>query len=96
MAVTATSLKLSRRLKTRLERVARRSGESPHAYMLRALESQVESSERYQRFLEDGMRADEAMQQSGLGYDANDVHAYLLARVRGKKARRPKAFRWRR
>jgi len=95
MTVTATSLKLSRRLKTRLERVARRSGESPHAYMLRALESQVESSERYQQFLEDGMRADEAMQQSGLGYDANDVHAYLLARVRGKKARRPKAFRWR-
>ena len=95
MTVTATSLKLPRRLKTRVERVARRSGESTHAFMLRALENQVEATERYQQFLDDGMRADEAMQQSGLGYDAKEVHSYLLAKVRGQKARRPKAFRWR-
>jgi predicted transcriptional regulator len=95
MSVTATSLKLPRRLKSRLERVARRAGESPHAFMVRALESQVEAMERYEAFLAEGMRADEAMQQSGLGYDAKDVHAYLLARVRGRKARRPKAARWR-
>jgi predicted transcriptional regulator len=95
MSVTATSLKLPRRLKSRVERIARRSGESPHAFMLRALESQVEAMERYQAFLEDGMQADEAMQQTGVGYDANEVHAYLLAKVRGRKARRPKAKRWR-
>lgn len=51
--------------------------------------------ERYQAFLDDGMRADEAMQQSGLGYNAKDVHAYLEAKVQGRKARRPKAIRWR-
>jgi len=95
MGLTATSLKLPRRLKTRVERVARRTGESTHSFMLRALESQVEAVERYQAFLEDGMRADEAMQLSGLGYDAKDVHAYLEAKVRGRKARRPKAVRWR-
>jgi len=94
MGLTATSLKLPRRLKTRVERVARRTGESTHSFMLRALESQVEAVERYQAFLEDGMRADEAMQQSGLGYDAKDVHAYLEAKVGGRKARRPKAVRW--
>ena len=95
MSVAATSLKLPRRLKSRVERIARRSGESAHAFMVRALESQVEAVERYQAFLDDGMRADEAMQQTGLAYDANDVHAYLEAKVRGRKARRPKAIRWR-
>lgn len=95
MSVTATSLKLPRHLKSRVERVARRAGESPHAFMLRALENQVEAMERYQAFLEEGMRADEAMQQSGLGYDAKDVHAYLEAKARGRAVRRPKAVRWR-
>ena len=95
MSVTATSLKLPRRLKARVERVARRSGESPHAFMLRALESQVEAMERYQRFLDDGMRADEAMQQSGLGYEAKDVHAYLEAKAKGRAVPRPKPVRWR-
>jgi predicted transcriptional regulator len=95
MAVSATSLKLPQRLKSRVERLARRAGESPHAFMIRALRSQVEAAERHEAFLEAGMRADEAMQQSGLGYEAEAVHKYLEAKVRGRKARRPKAVRWR-
>lgn len=95
MGITATSLKLPPRLKARVERAARRAGESPHAFMVRALESQVEALERYERFIADGMRADEAMQQSGLGYEASDVHAYLETKAKGRVARRPKAIRWR-
>jgi predicted transcriptional regulator len=95
MSLAATSLKLPQRLKARVEGLARRAGESPHSFMVRALESQVEAAERYEAFLRDGMRADQAMQHTGLGYDAKDVHAYLEARIRGRKARRPKAVRWR-
>jgi len=95
MTVTATSLKLPKRLKSRMERLARRTGESTHAFMVRALESQVEAEERYQEFLRDGIRADEAMLQSGLGYEAEAVHAYLEARARGRQVRRPRATRWR-
>jgi len=95
MSIAATSLKLPKRLKSRVERLARRSGESAHAFMVRALESQVEAEERYQAFLEEGLRADEAMQQTGLGYEADAVHAYLESRVRGRKTRRPRATRWR-
>ena len=51
---------------------------------------------RYERFLKAGEEADEAMQQSGLAYDARAVHQYLLAKVRGRPARRPKPVRWRR
>jgi predicted transcriptional regulator len=95
MAVAATSLKLPRKLKTRIDRLARRSRESPHAFMLRALEGQVEAAERYQAFLKEGLRADEAMQRSGLGYAAEDVHRYLAARIGGRKVQRPKPVRWR-
>lgn len=96
MSVAATSLKLPKRLKSRVERLARRSGESPHAFMLRALENQIEAAERYESFVRDGMQADEAMQESGLGYGADAVHAYLKAKASGAKARRPRATRWRR
>lgn len=96
MPIAATSLKLPRRLKARIDRLARRSGESAHALMLRALEGHIEAEERYQAFLEDGVRADEAMQRSGLGYAAADVHAYLAVRAGGRAARRPKPIRWRR
>jgi predicted transcriptional regulator len=96
MSIAATSLKVPRKLKTRIDRLSRRSGESVHALMLRALEGHVEAAERYQAFLEDGVKADEAMQRSGLGYAAGDVHAYLTARVAGRAARRPTPIRWRR
>jgi predicted transcriptional regulator len=94
MAVTATSLKVPPALKARIEKLSRRAGESAHAFMLRALEGRVEALERYQAFLDDGMRADEAMLRSGLGYAAGDVHDYLEARIQGRAARRPKPVRW--
>lgn len=95
MSITATSLKLPKRLKSRVERLARRAGESAHAFMVRALETQVEAAELHQAFVDEGMRADEAMLKSGLGYEAQAVHDYLAAKARGDKPRRPKAVRWR-
>jgi len=96
VSIAATSLKLPKRLKSRVERLARRAGESStHAFMVRALESQVEAEERCQAFLQEGIQANEAMQKSGLGYEADAIHAYLESRARGRKARRPRAVRWR-
>lgn len=95
MTLAATSVKIPRGLKIRIERLARTAGESSHAFMLRALEGQVEAAERYQTFLRDGIRADEAMLRSGLGYSSDDVHAYLEAKVAGRRARRPRPVRWR-
>jgi predicted transcriptional regulator len=95
MSLTATSIKIPRHLKTKIERLARNTGESAHAFMVRALEGQVESAERYQAFLQDGVRADEAMLRSGLGYAEDDVHANLEAKVAGLRAHRPRPVRWR-
>jgi predicted transcriptional regulator len=95
MTLAATSIKIPRRLKSKIERLARNSGESSHAFMLRALEGQVEAAERYQAFVRDGIRADEAMLRSGFGYAADEVHDYLEAKVAGRRARRPRPVRWR-
>jgi hypothetical protein len=51
--------------------------------------------ERYQAFVREGIRADEAMRRSGRGYRAVDVHSYLDAKVAGRPVRRPRLARWR-
>jgi predicted DNA-binding protein len=95
MPVVATSLKLPKALKSRITRLAKRAGESPHAFMLRLLEAQVESAERFEQFVADARHADQRMQESGQGYAAADVHGFLEARIAGRKADRPKPAPWR-
>ena len=95
MSVTATSLKLPRSLKVRIEKLARRAGGSAHALMVQALAEHVDAAERHMSFLDDAARADEAMRKSGTGYAMQDVHAYAGAKARGRAAKRPKPLRWR-
>ena len=95
MPLAATSLKLPKTLKDRITRLANRAGESPHAYMLRLLEEQVQAAERYEQFLADARDADQRMRASGVGYAAADVHAHLEARVAGRATSRPKPVSWR-
>lgn len=95
MNTTATSIKLPPTLKAELERIARRSGETTHAVMVRALAEHVAAAKRYRTFLNDAARADVAMQESGVGFAMQDVHAYVAAKVRGKRAKRPSPVKWR-
>ena len=95
MSLVATSLKLPKTLKTRITRLAKRAGESPHAFMLRLLEEQVQATERFEQFLAEARQADERMQERGFGYAAADVHGYLEAKITGRKATRPKSVQWR-
>src|SRR3970040_2728295 len=89
MATIATSIKLPSTLKAELEKLARRSGETTHAIMGRVLAQHVAAAKRYRGFLDDAARADVAMQESGVGYAMQDVHAYVAAKVRGRRAKRP-------
>ncbi len=95
MATAATSIKLPPTLKAELEKLARRSGETTHAIMVRALAEHVAAAKRYRTFLNDAARADVAMQESSVGYAMQDVHAYVAAKVRGKRAKRPSPVKWR-
>ena len=87
-------LRLPQRLKSRVERVAKRSKESSHAFMVRAIKEQVRVEELHQQFLADAVRADKAMQESGTGYAAREVHAYLEAKAAGRWRRKPRPMRW--
>ena len=95
MPLTATSIKLPKALKSRIARLAKRAGESPHAFMLRLLEEQVAAAERFEQFVADARQADEHMQESRQGFAAADVHGYLEARIAGRKGARPKPVQWR-
>jgi len=95
MPLVATSLKLPKTLKSRITRLAKRAGESPHAFMLRLLENQVEAAERFEQFVADARQADQRMQESGQGYAAAEVHSYLKAKIARRKATRPKPAQWR-
>ena len=89
MAVT-TTLKLPEQLKARIAPLAEATGKSPHAWMIEALEERVVHSEAYAEFMAEALEADREMTETGEGYAAEDVHAYLRAIIAGEHATRPK------
>lgn len=51
--------------------------------------------EQRSSFMNDALAARAELLQTGKGYLASEVHAYLKARVSGNKAIKPKAKSWR-
>lgn len=93
--MSATSIKLPKELKERVIAAAKEAGQSPHAFMLNAIEQQTRLAEARRAFVQDALEARETMDVSGLGYEGAEVHAYLAERVRGRRIRRPKPKPWR-
>ncbi|MCL5061048.1 MAG: hypothetical protein M1449_11620 [Candidatus Thermoplasmatota archaeon] len=87
---TTTTLKLPEPLKARIAPLAEAAGKSPHAWMIEALEERVAQSEAYAAFMAEALEADREMTETGEGYDADEVHAYLKAIVAGEKPEFPK------
>jgi len=92
--MSTTSLKLSDELKQRAVAAAEKKGVSPHAFMVDAIEQAATAAERRASFVSEARTAREQMLKTGKGYDAGEVHAYLKARIAGKKAAKPKARAW--
>ena len=92
--MSTTSLKLSDELKQRVVAAAQKTGVSPHAFMVQAIEQAAASAERRASFVTEAQVAWEQMSRTGKGYDANEVHAYLKARIAGNKPVKPKAKSW--
>lgn len=93
--MTTTSLKLSDDLKQRAANAAQELGVSPHAFMVAAIEQAATAAEQRARLIADAKAARNEMLETGKGFDADEVHAYLKARVSGKKATKPRARAWR-
>jgi predicted transcriptional regulator len=93
--MSTTSLKLPDDLKQRVVSVAQIQGVSTHAFMINAIEQAAAAAECRANFIADAQAARQQMLDSGKGYDADDVHAYIQARIAGKKVAKPKARSWR-
>lgn len=91
-----TTLKLSPALKTRIARVAKGAGQTPHAFMIEALARETEQAERRRRMTAGALAARAEFERTGLGYAMEDVHGHFRARLRGKKAAKPRLKQWRR
>lgn len=90
----ATSLKLPKDLKRRLERLARHEGCSPHALMVAAVTSYAEDAERRSAFVKDALLAEERAGIRGTAFFLNEVADALIDRAGGAKAKRPRARPW--
>lgn len=90
-----TSLKLPDDLKQRAVAAAQRQGVSPHAFMVNAIEQAAIAAECRANFIADAHAARKQMLDTDKGYNSDEVHAYIQARIAGKKAAKPKARSWR-
>lgn len=93
--MSTTSLKLPDELKQRAIAAAEKTGVSPHAFMVHAIELAATAAERRVGFVAEAQAAREHMLKTGKGYDFGEVHAWLKARIAGNKAAKPKAGSWR-
>ncbi|MDQ3266794.1 MAG: hypothetical protein M3Y59_24605 [Myxococcota bacterium] len=75
--------------------IAKRSGKSPHAFMVQAIEQQTADAELRAAFVKDALNAEKEAVASGKGFGLEEVRALVEARARGEKARRPRARAWR-
>jgi predicted transcriptional regulator len=92
MKTTAT-LKLPARLKARIARIAKKTGRTPHAFMIEALERQTLREERMAQFIAEALASDRAIEAGEEVYAAQDVHAWLGRLAGGGKVGRPKPWR---
>lgn len=92
---STTSLKLPEDVKKLATAVAKKRGVTTHAFMVEAIRSAANSAEKRAAFLADAEAARAETLKSGKGYAAEDVHAYLRARVQRMPAAKPKAKPWR-
>ncbi len=90
---SSTTLKLPRTLKARIARVAKKTGRTPHAFMVEALERQTAKQEQMEAFVQEALDADRDIEEGGEVYAADDVHGWLARLARGERAARPKPWR---
>ena len=93
--MSTTSLKLSDDLKQRAISAATSQGVSTHAFMVNAIEFAATAAEYRANFISDAHSAREQMLSTGKGYDSEDVHAYIQARIQGGNPTKPRTRSWR-
>lgn len=81
-----TTIKLPTELRARISRLAKKSSQSPHAWMLDALKSQASHDEAWNEFVSDAEEAAKEIDAGAPVYAMEDVHRYLSERLQGRKS----------
>ncbi len=89
-APSTTSLKLDRKIKERVQRLALARRRSPHWVMREAVEQYVEREEQREKFRQDALAAWTHYQTTGLHVTAGQADKWLAKLEAGKKAAPPK------
>jgi len=82
---TPNRIKLPGALKERIAPLADAAGKTPHAWMVEALERQVEFAEARESFIRDAEASAAEVDAGGDLYAAKSVVSYLNARAAGKR-----------
>ena len=91
-----TTLKLKPALVRKIRTLARKAGSTPHAWMVDAIEREADDSAAREAFYAAGEAELEKIDAGGPTYAAEDVYAYLRAKVAGKNPPRPRPIKRRR
>ncbi|MCU0697091.1 MAG: ribbon-helix-helix protein, CopG family [Myxococcaceae bacterium] len=89
MTTTVTTLELPTKLKRRLTVLARKTGQSPHAWIIDAVAERLEREEARLAFIDAAEAAAVTMDAGDEVFAADDVHEWLRAKVQGQAFRRP-------
>ena len=84
------SVKLSDATKARIDRLAASNDTTPHAVMVGAIESALDSQEKHGAFVARALRSRDEMIEGGRALDGDEVIAWLRARGRGDRPAKPR------
>jgi predicted transcriptional regulator len=90
MAIS-TTLKIPENLKLRIARLAEIAGKTPHAFMVEALEAEIQRSELRRDFVTTALKAEQEVAKYGEVYAMDAVHKYFSDKLAGKPGLKPKA-----
>ena len=89
--MSTTTIRLEERLKARLASAAERGGMTAHAFILEAIEQTIEQSELEEEFHRVAEERWAKLLESGKSVAWEEATAYVTARARGERPRKPVA-----
>jgi uncharacterized protein (DUF1778 family) len=89
--MSTTTIRLSEDLKARIALAAKRSGVSPHNFILQAVEEKAEKDEAIHSFKEEADQRFTRLLKEGKTIAWSDMRSYLEGKIKGIDLPKPKA-----
>ena len=87
--MATVSVKLPETTKSKLQKLAKAQGVTPHALMVSAIETALVKSDQQTGFMQQALAAQKKTLKSSLAFDGPAFSQHLKAKVRGEKTQRP-------